>query len=74
MLIEAITDSFHLYALMRTRWDVRNLDFDYYRGVARFILDHYECRAFFVKGEYADDPVIVVEPREPVWIHLGASI
>ena len=77
MLIQAVKESFPLYLLSKTGWssNLWNLGYEYLsQGLASFIVNHYECKSFEIHGEYSTDPVIKVEPDEPVCLELGAYI
>lgn len=76
-LINAVKESFPLFLLSKTGWGTGlwSIEYDYLRdGLADFIVQHYGCRSFEVRGEYSTDPIITVQPDEPIFLHQGAYI
>lgn len=55
-LIRAVETSYGLWILKSGEWDLANLDYDCFEGVASFIVKHFTCDAFLVVSEYWRGP------------------
>jgi len=74
LLLEAVRTCFPVYLLSKTKWSVSNLDFDYYGGIASFLVEHFECDSFYVQGEYSNDEPVPASVEVPSNYHAGAWI